>query len=54
MGRGAKCPECNRIPVRGKTWSLLTSQDDLIKRLKDENKRLRAELQNLKDNNFTK
>lgn len=61
MPRGVKCPECKRIPVSGKTWSLLTSQDELIKRLKIENKKLRAELAEakselteLKENNFIK
>ena len=45
--------------MRGKTWSLLTSQDELIKRIQLENKKLRSELAKakselteLKENNF--
>ena len=49
MPRGVQCPECKRIPVSGKTWSLLTSQDELIKRIQLENKKLRAELTELKE-----
>lgn len=44
MGRGVPCPTCKRVGVSGKTWSLLTAQDEHIKRLKIENAKLKAEL----------
>ena len=40
--------------VRYEALEFVQKRRRQIKRLKDENKRLRAELQNLKDNNFTK
>jgi len=36
MSRGKACPTCGNIPVSGKTWSLLTAQDELIARLRKE------------------
>ena len=44
MKRGTPCPTCERIPVSGKTWSLLTNQDSMIKRLRERIKELEKQL----------
>jgi len=31
-----ECPACGRVPVSTETWNLMTKQDDLIKKIKDE------------------
>ncbi len=34
MTQPGPCPHCGRAPVKTKTWSMLTDQDDLIKQLR--------------------
>lgn len=31
MSRGKVCSECGRVPVSGKTWSLLMAADDRLR-----------------------
>jgi len=35
--QGSVCPCCRRSPVSGATWSLLTKQDELLKKFKEGN-----------------
>ncbi len=55
--RPKRCPECGMIPVKNKTWNLISKQDDLLSKLRarveelsEENKRLKKELDARRNN----
>jgi predicted nucleic acid-binding Zn-ribbon protein len=48
--RPKQCPHCGNIPVKSKTWSLITKQDDLLGKLRKRVEELKDALRDARNN----
>ena len=49
--RPKRCPHCGMIPVKSKTWNLLSKQDDLLAKLRHRIEELKEKLKEAENAN---